>query len=71
MTSVTLGLTFVLIGLFTMIGTLLKWRLVTHSGKLINLILGDSAARVIYIIIGFAFFILGLGQIFGLNWLGK
>lgn len=71
MTDITLGLVFALIGLFVMIGSALDWRIVTHSGKLLNRILGDRLARGIYMLVGAVFFALGIGQFFGMNWIGK
>jgi len=53
-----------------MVGTALNWHIVTHPGKILNRIFGDSIARVIYMIVGFALFILGVGQVLGLNWFG-
>jgi hypothetical protein len=71
MTSVALGLLFALIGLLAMLGSVLNWRLVTHSGKLLNMLLGDRIARGIYILLGLFLFVLGMGQLFGMNWIGN
>ena len=71
MTSVALGLLFVLIGLLAMLGSVLNWRLVTHSGKLLNMLLGDRIARGIYFLLGLFLFVLGMGQLFGMNWIGN
>ncbi|GER80000.1 MAG: hypothetical protein M5U11_13155 [Anaerolineales bacterium] len=71
MTSVALGLLFVLIGLLAMLGSVLNWRLVTHLGKLLNMLLGDRIARGIYILLGLFLFVLGMGQLFGMNWIGN
>lgn len=70
MTAVNLGYLFIMIGLLTMVGTALNWRIVTHPGKLLNIILGDRTARVVYMVTGIALFVLGVGQVVGLNWLG-
>ena len=51
MTDTTLGIVLVLIGLLAVIGSALNWHIVTHSGKLLNLIFGDMIARTIYIVI--------------------
>ena len=70
MSDVTIGLILALVGLLAMVGTALNWRIVTHSGKILNIIFGDRVARVIYMLTGFFIFVLGMGEIFGLNWLG-
>lgn len=54
-----------------MIGTALNWRIVTHPGKLLNILFGDWIARIIYFILGICLAILGIGQLFGKNWLGS
>lgn len=71
MTDTISGLIIFLIGLLAIIGSALNWRIVTRSGKLLNLLLGDTVARAIYIVAGFFLLALGLGQIVGLNWLGR
>ena len=71
MSDTTTGLILVLVGIFAMLGTALNWRLVTHSGKLLNMLLGDKIAKVIYFLVGLFLFVLGIGQILGMNWLGE
>ncbi len=56
-------------GVFAMLGAALNWRIVTGSGKLLNMLLGDSVARVIYFLTGAILFILGIGEIIGASWL--
>jgi len=70
MSKTTVGLILALVGLLVLIGTNLNWRIVTHSGKLLNIFFGDRVARVIYMLTGIVLFVLGMGQVFGLNWLG-
>ena len=70
MSKTTVGLILALVGLLVLIGTNLNWRIVTHPGKLLNIIFGDRIARVIYMLTGIVLFVLGMGQVFGLNWLG-
>ena len=70
MTDSNVGLLISLIGILIMVGTALNWHIVTHPGKILNRIFGDSVARVIYMIVGFALFVLGVGQVLGLNWFG-
>ena len=55
-------------GLLAMIGAALNWRIVSRSGKLLNLVLGDTVARVIYFLVGVIIFVLGLEQFLGANW---
>jgi hypothetical protein len=71
MRDASVGVILALVGLLVMIGTALNWRIVSHSGKLLNIIFGDQVARVIYMITGIALFVLGLGQVFGLKWFGE
>ena len=54
-----------------MVGSAMNWRVVTHSGKLFNMIFGDRIARGIYFLVGAFLFALGVGQILGMNWLGE
>ena len=55
-------------GLFAMLGAALNWRIVSRSGKFLNIILGDTVARVIYFLVGVLIFVLGLEQFLGANW---
>jgi hypothetical protein len=64
------GLLFMVIGPLIMAGSLLNWRIVSHPGKLLNLLLGDTLARIIYFVVGIALFILGIGRLIGTNWFG-
>ena len=52
-----------------MLGSVLNWRIVTHSGKLFNMILGDKVARVIYFAVGMFVFVKGIELIIGAHWL--
>lgn len=70
MTDSNVGLLISLIGVLIMVGTALNWHIVTHSGKILNRIFGDTVARVIYMIVGLALFVLGVAQVLGLNWFG-
>ena len=55
-------------GLLAMIGAALNWRIVSRSGKFLNMVLGDTVARVIYFLVGVIIFVLGLEQFLGANW---
>jgi uncharacterized membrane protein YuzA (DUF378 family) len=68
MTDTALGLVVVVIGLLAVIGSALNWRIVTHSGKLLNLLFGDMIARTIYIVIGVFLMAMGIARMFGIYW---
>jgi hypothetical protein len=68
MSSTIVGLILIASGVFAMLGSALNWRLVTGSGKLLNMLLGDTVARVIYFFTGVIIFILGVGQLIGADW---
>jgi len=55
-------------GLLAMLGAALNWRIVSRSGKLLNMVLGDTIARVIYFLVGVIIFVLGLERFLGANW---
>ena len=69
MTSTVVGLIMIASGVFAMLGSALNWRLVTGSGKLLNMLLGDTAARVIYFLAGVILFVLGVGEITDASWM--
>lgn len=71
MSETTAGLIVSVIGVLVMLGSAMNWRVVTHSGKLFNIIFGDRIARAIYFLVGAFLFVLGIGQILGMNWLGE
>lgn len=71
MSDTTTGLILALLGLLAMIGAAQNWRIVTHPGKLFNMIFGDRIARGIYMLVGLIIFVLGVGELFGMNWLGE
>ena len=63
------GLILVLVGVLSMLGAALNWRLVTRSGKLLNLLFGDTVARVIYFSVGIFVFVKGIEIMTGAHWL--
>lgn len=71
MSETTAGLIVSVIGVLVMVGSAMNWRVVTHSGKLFNMVFGDRIARVIYFLVGLFLFTLGIGQILGMGWLGE
>lgn len=56
------------LGLLAMLGAALNWRIVTRSGKFLNMLFGDTIARVLYFVLGSIIFVLGLEQLLGANW---
>ena len=56
----------IVIGALLMLGSALNWSIVTRSGKLLNRIFGDAAARAIYFIGGVVVFLVGVGQLLGI-----
>ncbi len=71
MSDTTAGLIVSVIGVLVMVGSAMNWRVVTHSGKLFNVIFGDRIARIVYFLVGLFLFALGIGQILGMGWLGE
>ena len=69
MNSITVsGLILTLVGILAMLGSALNWRIVTHSGKLFNMLLGDKIARVIYFGVGIFVFVKGIELLIGAHW---
>ena len=66
--TIVTGLIFIAMGVLTMLGSALNWRIVSRPGKLINLIFGDTAARVIYFVAGILLFVVGISKWIGANW---
>jgi hypothetical protein len=65
----TAGLVLILAGGLAMLGAAMNWRIVTHSGKLFNMIFGDKIARVIYFGVGIFVFVKGIELLVGAHWL--
>ena len=70
MSDTTVGLIMSLIGVLVMVGAAMNWRIVTHPGKLLNMIFGDRIARIIAFLVGLFIFSLGITEILGMNWIG-
>lgn len=69
MTDPTLtGYIFIAIGVLAMVGAALNWAIVSRPGKLLNRILGDTVARIIYFVAGIFLFVVGVGRLIGANW---
>jgi len=63
------GWILIVVGILSMLGAALNWRFVTRSGKLLNIVLGDTVARVIYFGVGIFVFIKGIEILIGAHWL--
>lgn len=69
MSSTIAGLILAVLGVLAMIGTAMNWWIVTRPEKLINRLLGDTTARVIYFGIGVFTFVKGIELVTGAHWL--
>jgi len=63
MDSAVTGYLMIVLGILVMLGSALNWRIISRSGKLLNMLLGDTVARVIYFIVGVVFVFLGINQL--------
>jgi hypothetical protein len=61
------GWILVVLGVLVMLGSAMNWWIVTRSGKLINRLLGDTPARVLYFGIGAFTFLKGIEIAAGLR----
>lgn len=68
MSTTITGFVLAVFGVLAMLGSALNWRIVAGSGKLLNRLLGNTIARVIYFLIGMVIFVLGVGRLIGANW---
>lgn len=60
------GMVIIVVGLLSILGALLNWRIVVGSGKLIPRLLGPSGAKIFMILIGLALIGLGTAILLGL-----
>ena len=60
MSGETPGIVLVAIGLIAILGAALNWRIVSHSGRILNRLLGDIPARAIYAAVGLTLIVLGV-----------
>ena len=63
MNDTQVGLVMIAIGILAILGAALNWRIVSHSGKLLNRIFGDTIARAVYAAVGLVLVALGVGQV--------
>jgi uncharacterized membrane protein YidH (DUF202 family) len=68
MNSSVIGILLIVVGILTMLGAALNWKIVTRGRKLFNLVFGDTVARIIYFVAGIFIFITGIGRLIGVNW---
>ena len=68
MNSTVTGYLMIVLGILVMLGSALNWRIITRSGKMLNMLLGDKIARVVYFLLGIFFLLLGINQLTGLDW---
>lgn len=68
MDSSITGYLMILLGILVMLGAALNWRIVSRSGKLLNMLLGDNVARIVYFVVGIIFVLIGLNRLTGLDW---
>lgn len=62
------GLIMSVVGVLAMLGAVLNWRVVTRSGKLLNMVLGDTIARIVYFGVGAFLFVKGIEIMIGASW---
>ena len=64
------GAVLILTGLLSILGAALDWRIIMRPGKLFNRLVGEKAARPIYVALGIGLVVLGIGRVIGVDWLG-
>jgi len=57
------GFVLIAIGVVAIIGAALNWRIVSHPGRLLNRLLGDTVARAVYGAAGLVLLALGLNRL--------
>ena len=68
MSTTLIALGLIAAGALTMLGAAMNWGIVSHHGKLLNRLLGDSVARIIYFVTGIFVFLMGIGRLIGSDW---
>lgn len=63
MREITPSIILIIIGFLAVIGAALNWRIVSHSGKVLNRLFGDLIARAIYATTGAILIVLGAIQL--------
>ncbi len=57
------GIVLILAGLFSILGAALNWGIIMRPGKLFNRLVGEKAARPIYVAVGIVLLVLGIGRL--------
>jgi hypothetical protein len=70
MNSTFSGTLLIVVGILSMLGAALNWRLITRPRRLFNMVFGDKVARVIYFVAGVLLFVVGVGRLIGAHWFG-
>ena len=68
MDSSITGYLMIFLGILVMLGSAMDWRIISRSGKLLNMLLGDNVARIVYFVVGIIFLLIGLNRLTGLDW---
>jgi len=68
MNSTGSGIILIVFGLLAMIGAALNWLFISRSRKLVNLLFGETVARIIYFVTSVLLFIVGIERLIGANW---
>ncbi len=61
------GVVLILAGLLSILGAALNWAIIMRPGKLFNRLVGEKAARPLYVVIGFVLIVLGIGRLIGIH----
>ncbi len=61
------GAVLILIGLLSILGAALNWAIIMRPGKLFNRLVGEKAARPIYVAIGLVLIVWGVGRLIGIH----
>ena len=68
MNSTVSGIVLIVIGLLSIIGSVLNWTFLSRR-KLFNLVFGEKTSRIIYFAAGVLLFIIGIERLIGANWI--
>lgn len=66
MDQTTSGMLVIGVGVLSILGALLNWRIVVGSGKLIPRLLGPTGAKIFMVLVGLGFIGCGIALILGL-----
>ena len=65
MEQTTPGMILIGVGILSIVGALLNWRIVVGPGKLIPRLIGPSGAKIFMILIGLVLIGIGMGILLG------